>query len=112
MGRFVTDQDEHLWRWLYARWPRIGYRTKRVIFAVMRCRDYRWHPTGSGTDLRFERLIEIDSPKWPHDLEVVTVSFDVLGRLKAVRREKVIVVETGRSHADLCRMLDLDEVSR
>lgn len=106
-----SSQEQRTWEWLFDRWQPIAYRTKRVIFAVMRRDDYRWHPTGAGTDLRFERHIETDG-RWPFDREVVSVSFDQLGRLKACRREKVIVVEQGRSHADLCRMLGVEEVRR
>lgn len=112
LGVPSSAQEQRTWEWLYDRWRPIAYRTKRVIFAAMRRDEDRWHPTGSGTELRFERHIEPDSAQWPHDREVVSVSFDLLGRLKSCRREKVIVVEQGRSHADLCRMLGVEEVRR
>lgn len=105
----LTDREYQIWQWMWNRWQPIAYRTKKVLHKILCADDNDWYAYGEGKDLRFERLIDFDKGSWPFDREVIKVEFDHLGRLKGCQRYKIINIEHGRSHADLCRMLGIEE---
>lgn len=104
----MSDANWRRWNWLYKRWEPIAYRTKKVIEAAYDS-PRQWMARGEGKSLTFERIIDVDSDSWPFDMEHIQVQFDSRGHLRGCRRVKVIQVEQGRSHADLCRMLGIEE---
>ncbi|NND75982.1 MAG: hypothetical protein HKN44_13350 [Ilumatobacter sp.] len=103
----MTPQEQRSWDRLYNRFRPIAYRTKKVIMRAF-WSDGRWHVEGEGSKCKLVRLIDVESGDWPFDREQVEIHVDLLGRLKGCTRSKVIVIEQGRSHADLERMLRVD----
>jgi hypothetical protein len=103
---YVPDVTGHRWKWIFTKWPHVSQNLRFLIDEVFGDPAIDWHPTDRGRgSVTFSRHI-VDGD-WPHDREVVTVRVDSLGRLKGCTREKVIHIESGRSYADLRRMLRL-----
>ncbi|MCB0967718.1 MAG: hypothetical protein KDB37_12855 [Ilumatobacter sp.] len=98
------------WQWLTEKWNPIAYRTRQVILEVLR--EARWHPFGSGKDLTFRRMIDVESGSWPFDVEEIKVRFNYRGHLVRWERRKVIQIDRGRSHESLCKALGVPEVKR
>lgn len=105
---FVPDVTGHRWSWIFRKWPHVSQNVRFLIEEVFGDPDIEWHPSDEGRgDVTFTRLIR--DGEYPYDREVVTVTVDSVGRLKGCRREKVIVIESGRSYADVRRMMRLSE---
>jgi hypothetical protein len=103
---YVKDVTGHRWSWIFKRWPKVSQGVRWLIDETFGDPAIDWHPMPSTHGgVVFTRQI-VDG-EWPYDVERVTVSIDALGRLRGCTREKVIHIESGKSYADLRRMLRL-----